>query len=75
MSRGIESIDTVCLSGSVRISRIESARALVPLPRLSEPSTSVTFGSESMLPPGTSAASVRLSSRLLAFSTSPANAR
>ena len=61
---------TTCLSGSVRISTIESARALLCLPRLSEPSTSVDWGERRMFPAGVSAARVFLSSRALAFATS-----
>ena len=59
-----------CLPGSVRISTIESARAVLPAPRLSEPSTSVTCGLRRMLPVGVSAFSVLGSSRALALAIS-----
>src|SRR4051794_41922564 len=46
-----------CLPGSVRIRTIESARAVLLAPRLSDPSTSVTCGLRRMLPAGVSALS------------------
>src|SRR5438874_516161 len=63
-SRGIDSSEIRCLPGSVRIRRIESARAVLVPPRLSEPSTSVACGVVRMLPVGARAALVRLSRRI-----------
>jgi hypothetical protein len=76
-SRGIERSEIVCASGSVRRSRIESARSpdATDVVRLSLPMIRLICGLKRIRSDGASAARVRGVTRLFAFSTSFAKAR